>query len=95
MHLSPALQKAYTEEKLSARDAQRLAEFIAWGPVVFQASRLMVKFGILEMILDSKDGLTRQEIVEGTKLSDYAVKCLLEASQRQRSLPSPRRVGSC
>ena len=80
MHLSPALQKAYTEEKLSARDAQRLAEFIAWGPVVFQASRLMVKFGILEMILDSKDGMTRQEIVEVTKLSDYAVKCLLEAS---------------
>ena len=74
------MQKAYTKDQLSARDAQRLAEFIAWGPVVFQASRLMVKFGILEMILDSKDGLTRQEIVEGTKLSDYAVKCLLEAS---------------
>jgi hypothetical protein len=74
------LQKAYTKDQLSARDAQRLAEFIAWGPVVFQASRLMVKFGILEMILDSKDGMTRQEIVEATKLSDYAVKCLLEAS---------------
>ena len=80
MNLSPALQKAYTKDQLSARDAQRLAEFIAWGPVVFQASRLMVKFGILEMILDSKDGMTRQEIVEATKLSDYAVKCLLEAS---------------
>ena len=74
------MQKAYTKDQLSARDAQRLAEFIAWGPVVFQASRLMVKFGILEMILDSKDGMTRQEIVEATKLSDYAVKCLLEAS---------------
>jgi len=80
MNLSPALQKAYTKDQLSARDAQRLAEFIAWGPVVFQASRLMVKFGILEMIRDSKDGMTRQEIVEETKLSDYAVKCLLEAS---------------
>ena len=80
MNLSPALQKAYTKDQLSARDAQRLAEFIAWGPVVFQTSRLMVKFGILEMILDSKDGMTRQEIVEATKLSDYAVKCLLEAS---------------
>ena len=80
MNLSPALQKAYTKDQLSARDAQRLAEFIAWGPVVFQASRLMVKFGILEMVLDSKDGMTRQEIVEATKLSDYAVKCLLEAS---------------
>ena len=80
MNLSPALEKAYTKDQLSAREAQRLAEFIAWGPVVFQASRLMVKFGILQMILDSKDGLTRAEIVEKTGLSDYAVKCLLEAS---------------
>ena len=80
MNLSPALEKAYTKDQLSAREAQRLAEFIAWGPVVFQASRLMVKFGILQMILDSKDGLTRAEIVEATGLSDYAVKCLLEAS---------------
>ena len=80
MNLSPALKKAYTEEHISAREAQRLAEFIAWGPIVFQASRLMVKFGILQMILDSKDGLTRQDIVEATGLSDYAVKCLLEAS---------------
>ena len=80
MNLSPALEKAYTKDQLSAREAQRLAEFIAWGPVVFQASRLMVKFGILQMILDSKDGLTRAEIVKATGLSDYAVKCLLEAS---------------
>jgi hypothetical protein len=79
MNLSPALKKAYTKDQLSARDAQRLAEFIAWGPVVFQASRLIMKFGILQMILDSKDGMTRQEIVEATGLSDYAVKCLLEA----------------
>lgn len=80
MKLSPALQKKYTEEQLSARDAQRLAEFIAWGPVVFQASRLMLKFGILDLIRDSKEGLTRKEIVEQTGLTDYAVKCLLEAS---------------
>lgn len=80
MKLSPALQKKYTKEQLSARDAQRLAEFIAWGPVVFQTSRLMLKFGILDLIRDSKEGLTRKEIVEQTGLTDYAVKCLLEAS---------------
>jgi len=80
MNLSDALKKKYTSEQQSAREAQRLAEFIAWGPVVFQASRLMVKFGILELIRDSEQGLTRAEIVEKTGLSDYAVKCLLEAS---------------
>ena len=80
MNLFPALEKAYTKEHLSAREAQRLAEFIAWGPVVFQASRLMVKFGILEAIRNADEGMTRQELVELTGLSDYAVKCLLEAS---------------
>lgn len=80
MNLSPELKKKYTTEQLSAREAQRLAEFVAWGPVVFQASRLMIKFGILDLIRDSQNGLTRQEICEKTNLSDYAVKCLLEAS---------------
>ncbi|MBP3227405.1 MAG: SAM-dependent methyltransferase [Bacteroidaceae bacterium] len=80
MHLSTALQEKYTRERLTAREAQRLAEFIAWGPVVFQASRLMVKFGILDLLRDSTDGLTRKEVCDATGLGDYAVKCLLEAS---------------
>lgn len=80
MELFPALEKRYTHEQLNAREAQRFAELIAWGPVVFQASRLMIKFGILDLLRDADQGLTRQEIVEQTKLSDYAVKCLLEAS---------------
>ena len=65
---------------MSAREAQRQAEFIAWGPVVFQVSRLMLKFGILDMLRDSSDGLTEAEVVEKSGLSRYAVKCLLEAS---------------
>lgn len=80
MQLFSSLKKKYTKEQLSARDAQRLAEFIAWGPVVFQASRIMLKYGILDMLREADNGLTRQEIVERTQLSDYAVKCLLEAS---------------
>ena len=79
MHIATSLEK-YTKEQLSAREAQRLAEFISWGPAVFQASRLMIKFGILDMLRDSDNGLTRTEIVQKTSLSDYAVKCLLEAS---------------
>ena len=80
MHLSSELVKRYTSEQLTAREAQRQAEFIAWGPVVFQVSRLMVKFGILELLRDSDEGLTEAEVVEKTGLSRYAVKCLLEAS---------------
>ena len=80
MKLFPALEKRYSKESLSALDAQRLAEFIAWGPAVFQTARIMLKWGILDMIRDSRDGLTREDICAKTGYSDYAVKCLLEAS---------------
>ena len=80
MHLTSSLEKKYTKESLSAREAQRLAEFIAFGPIVFQTSRIMLKWGILDIIRDSKNGLTRDEISSKTGFSDYAVKCLLEAS---------------
>jgi len=80
MNLFPALEKAYTKEHLSAKDAQRLAELIAFGPIVFQTSRLMIKFGILDMLRDTPEGLTMKEIAEKTGLSDYAVKVLLEGS---------------
>ena len=80
MNLSPTLEKAYTKEHLSAREAQARAEWIAWGAVVFQASRLMLKFGILDMLRDSEKGMTIQEVAEKTQLSVYAVKVLMEAS---------------
>ena len=92
MNLFKSESDRYTEEHLSAREAQRLAEYIAWGPVIFQVSRLMVKFGILEALRDSLDGLTLKEILQKvclkmnsevqqeTQLSVYALKILLEAS---------------
>ena len=80
MHLSADLEKKYTRESLSARDALRFAAFIAWGPVVFQVSRIMLKWGILDMIRDSKEGLTSHEICDRTGYSEYAMKCLLDAS---------------
>ena len=80
MNLSPTLDKAYTEERLSAREAQARAEWIAWAPVVFQVSRLMVKLGILDLLRDSDEGMTIAEVAERTGLSTYAVKVLMEAS---------------
>jgi len=80
MKLFPALDKRYTKERQSAMEAQRLAHEISFGPVVFQVSRLMIKFGILQMLVDSEKGLTLEEIVGKTKLSKYACQCLLESS---------------
>lgn len=80
MNLSPALKKVYTKETNSVRAAQRLAEFIAFGPVVFEVSRIMVRFGILDLLRDSEQGLTITELAGKTGKSEYAVKVLLEAS---------------
>lgn len=40
----------------------------------------MVKWGVLDMLRDSLDGLTLAELQERTQLSSYALKILLEAS---------------
>ena len=80
MDLQSPQKEFYAKERFSAMQAQRLAQEIAFGPVVFQVSRLMVKFGIFQMLDDNKNGLSMEEIVEKTKLSRYAVQCLLESS---------------
>lgn len=78
MNLFPNIEKAYTKDRLPAREAQRLAQFIAFGPMVFQASRLMLKFGILEALRDNP--LTLEEVAGKAGISIYAAKVLLEAS---------------
>ena len=78
MNLFPNIEKAYTRDDMPARDAQRLAQFISFGPMVFQTSRLMLKFGILEALRDTP--MTVQEVAHKAGLSPYAAKVLLEAS---------------
>lgn len=80
MKLSPALHKAYTEDQLTAREAQRMAEMIAFGPVVFQVARLMLRFGILQQLNNSDHGLTEEETAEACGITPYAARILLEAS---------------
>ena len=54
MKLFPSLQKRYAKERFTAVQAQRLAQEIAFGPVVFQVSRLMLKFGIFRLLSDNQ-----------------------------------------
>ena len=49
MELQSPQKELYSKDRLTALQAQRLAEEIAFGPVVFQVSRLMIKFGILQL----------------------------------------------
>ena len=80
MHLTPQLQEAYSKEHLTAREAHAKAEWIAWGPIVFQVSRLMKKFGIFEMLRNSDKGMTEAEVAKEANISNYAAKVMLEAS---------------
>ena len=80
MELSSPQKEIYAKDRFSAVQAQRLAQEIAFGPVVFQVSRLMIKFGIFGMLREAQNGLTMDEIVEKTGLSRYAVQVLLESS---------------
>lgn len=80
MKLTEPLADVYCKDQQSALDAQRRAEEIAFAPMVFQVSRLMVKFGILELLSKNREGLSQAQIAEQTKLSNYATQVLLEAS---------------
>ena len=80
MKLFPALHDRYSKEQHSAQEAQRLAQEIAFAPVVFQVSRLMVKFGILQLLSENREGMTREDIAKEKNLSIYAAQVLLEAS---------------
>ena len=80
MTIHPKIVEQLTKERYSAREAQELAHIISFGPIVFQTARLMIKYGIFEMLHQHPEGLTQREIEAQTGLSAYACKCLLEAS---------------
>jgi hypothetical protein len=80
MNLFPALEKKYSKEQLSAAQAQRLAQEIVFGPVVFQVARLMVKWGLFEMLGQAQDGLSLDEMVARTGRPRYVIQVLLESS---------------
>ncbi|MDY0015579.1 MAG: methyltransferase [Bacteroidales bacterium] len=80
MKLESPQKEIYGKERFTALQAQRLAQEIVFGPIVFQVSRLMVKFGIFQFLDDHKNGLTLEEIAEKTQLSRYGAQVLIESS---------------
>lgn len=80
MELNSPLKEIYGRDKLSILEAQRKAQEIAFGPISFQASRMMWKLGVFQALNDNPDGLGLKDIAQITGLSLYAVKVLVEAS---------------
>ena len=70
----------FSKDKLSAFEAKGAAQWIAFGPVIFQAARVLRNTGILKLIEESDStGLSISEIAEKVKLPIYGVRVLLES----------------
>ena len=74
----------FKKDTLSAFEAKEAAQWIAFGPVIFQAARVLRNSGILTVIEESKNGLLLAEIVEKVKLPLYGVRVLLESGLSMR-----------
>ncbi len=55
------------------------AQKIAFGPIMFQAAMALRNLGILQLVKESQDGITMQEVAGKLDLPIYGVKVLLEA----------------
>jgi len=72
--------KFFRKDKKSAFEAKETAQWIAFGPVIFQAARVLRNSGILrEIEASGQNGLTIAEISEKVKLPLYGVRVLLES----------------
>lgn len=70
----------FSKDKKSAFEAKEMAQWIAFGPVIFQAARVLRNSGILTEIENSgAKGITLAEITEKVQLPLYGVRVLLES----------------
>ncbi|HEX5026524.1 MAG TPA: class I SAM-dependent methyltransferase [Agriterribacter sp.] len=71
----------FKKDTKTAIEAKGLAQFIAFGPVVFQVTKVMRDTGILEVIESAGTaGITITDIESKVQLPHYGVRVLLESS---------------
>lgn len=70
----------FSTEKRSAFEAKEMAQWIAFGPVIFQTARILRNSGILrEIDKAGETGLSIEEIKSKVNLSEYGIRVLLES----------------
>jgi ubiquinone/menaquinone biosynthesis C-methylase UbiE/predicted transcriptional regulator len=70
----------FSKNNTSALEAKEIAQWIAFGPVIFQAARVLRNTGILEILENSNiEGIEITAIAEKVNLSVYGVRVLLES----------------
>jgi ubiquinone/menaquinone biosynthesis C-methylase UbiE len=74
-------------KKLTGEEALLEAQKIAFGPIIFQAARLLRDFGIFQLLQDNKKtGLSVYDICQKIGLSQYAVEVLCESGLSMNAL---------
>lgn len=79
-------------ESMSLVEARFEAQKIAFGPIIFQAARMLRDLGILKALRVARSGLTLDEIAGRVTASRYGVLVLLEAGLAAGMV---RRDGDC
>ena len=70
----------FKKDNKTALEAKGLAQWIAFGPVVFQVARVLRNTGVLRILLEKGSaGLTMDEIREQVHLPIYGLRVLLES----------------
>lgn len=70
----------YTKENKTALQAKEYAQWIAFAPIVFQATRSLQNFGILLAVENAgKEGISIKEVSDTLNLPYYGVRVLMEA----------------
>ena len=71
----------FKKDNKTALEAKGIAQWIAFGPVVFQVARVMRNAGVLRVLLEKgSPGLTQEEIMKQVRLPAYGLRILLESS---------------
>jgi hypothetical protein len=69
----------YGSDKKRAVQAKFDAQKIAFGPIMFQAALALRNLGILDLVKETEEGITIEEVSAKLELPVYGVKVLLEA----------------
>lgn len=70
----------YTKDTRTAFESKEYAQWIAFAPVVFQATRALRNLGILQAIHNAgSTGITLEKLSEQLTIPDYGVRVLVEA----------------
>src|SRR5690554_2991242 len=67
-------------EDLTIMQAFEEAQKIAFAPVVFQVAKTLRDLGILTIITKAKNGISLNDLVQQSNLSEYAIKVLTETA---------------